>query len=60
MRRGLQSDRPTFADPIGFYHGIPGNATGIQLLLSFGFATFFKLQIEKINSYKLLGTLWLH
>jgi hypothetical protein len=40
MEAQSRNCRP-FAGVIGFYHGLWGNATGIQLLLSVCFATFF-------------------
>ena len=47
-------DARLVADVNGFYHGTRRNATGIQLLLSFCFATFFPL--SSVLSKNLSGT----
>lgn len=40
MEKRLKTDNRMVTGYFDFYHGIPGNATGIQLLLSFCFAIF--------------------
>jgi hypothetical protein len=60
MREKSFPEPPDVAGFFGFYHGVVGNATGIQLLLSVCFATFFKLPGKKNTSlYAFLSTLWL-